>query len=202
MKKSEVFIVHLRQPENRPDEKRSDPFWEFGSFGCTGCHSRNLMNPKNANQLEGKRLAFAQGGSHGFRLVFLSPPISIINHGRHLEAKWDSECKPFKYTSGPLIIDNHGNSDIPLLKEEIKDVNRTTWIAKFSSSFRGRSRPLSHKIAYEIIKVYEYFLSKDNEIFAQNYIETLPYSPRLPDSNRRKTYESLKKRLIRTALCK
>lgn len=38
-----IFIVHLRQPSNNADEKRSDPFWEFGSFGLTGCHCKNLL---------------------------------------------------------------------------------------------------------------------------------------------------------------
>ena len=41
MEQPPVFIVHLRRPKkNDPEEMRSDPFWEFGSFGCTGCHSR------------------------------------------------------------------------------------------------------------------------------------------------------------------
>jgi hypothetical protein len=188
MEKSKVVIVHLRQPDNRPDEKRSDPFWEFGSFGCTGCHSTNLMNPKNANQLDGKRLAFAQNGGQGFKLVFLSPPISITNYENLIEAKWTPECMPFKYTSAPLIIDKYGNTDIPSIKDKIKDVNRTTWVSKFSSKFRSRKRPVCYRIAYEIIEVYDRFLSKGNNVLAKNYVEALPYCPPLPDTTRHKTY--------------
>jgi hypothetical protein len=49
-----VIIVHLRRPKTAdPKESRSDPFWEFGSFGITGCHSENLMHPRNSRKLEG-----------------------------------------------------------------------------------------------------------------------------------------------------
>lgn len=42
----QVVFVMLRQPRrDNPGEMRTDPLWEFGSFGCTRCHSRNLMNP-------------------------------------------------------------------------------------------------------------------------------------------------------------
>jgi hypothetical protein len=42
---NQVFVVMLRRP--RKNDRRSDPFWEFGSFGCTGCHGKNLLHPKN-----------------------------------------------------------------------------------------------------------------------------------------------------------
>ena len=46
-----VFFVHLRRPNRSdPDEQRDDPFYEFGSFGCTGCHGRTsctLAVPKS-----------------------------------------------------------------------------------------------------------------------------------------------------------
>ena len=87
--------------------------------------------------LPGKRLAFAQGGNQEVRLVFLSPSISIINHGRVIEAKWEPICMPFKYTNAPLIINNYGTTDVPSIKDKIKDVDRTTWVSKFSSKFRG-----------------------------------------------------------------
>ena len=82
---SGVIIVVLRQPYNYPNEKRSDPFWEFGSFGSTKCHYTNLMNPKKAHELEKKRFAFAQGGHEGFKLVYLTPPLSIIKHNGFIE---------------------------------------------------------------------------------------------------------------------
>ena len=59
-----VIIVMLRQPRlNDPNEMRTDPLWEFGSFGCTGCHRRSLMNPKKLTELNGTRFAFAQTSS-------------------------------------------------------------------------------------------------------------------------------------------
>jgi hypothetical protein len=69
MSAARVIVVHLRQPKRGdPGESRSDPFYEFGSFGCTKCHSRNLMHPRRAHELDGARFAFAQGGRLGFRL--------------------------------------------------------------------------------------------------------------------------------------
>ena len=42
---SPVIIVLLRRPRRDAAERRTDPMYEFGSFGCTGCHRGNLMNP-------------------------------------------------------------------------------------------------------------------------------------------------------------
>ena len=61
-----VIIVMLRRP--RKNDPRKDPFFEYGSFGLTGCHRTNLLANKAA---AGCRLAFAQGGPSGFRLVML-----------------------------------------------------------------------------------------------------------------------------------
>src|SRR5262245_27301071 len=98
MNGSGVLIVMLRQPQqNYPGEKRSDPFWEFGSFGCTGCHRRNLLHPKRARELEGLRLAFAQGGPAGIRLIYLTPPIKVVRHTVGCELKWSPREMPLKY---------------------------------------------------------------------------------------------------------
>ena len=79
MTASKVIMIILRQPNsNNPMEMRSDPFWEFGSFGCTKCHQRNIMNPEKSKELIGEKFAFAQGGVEGFKLVFLSPPVRIV----------------------------------------------------------------------------------------------------------------------------
>jgi hypothetical protein len=60
-----VVLVLLRRPNrSNPREMRSDPFWEFGSFGCTGCHTTNLMNIRRADELAGVRFGFAQGGPY------------------------------------------------------------------------------------------------------------------------------------------
>ncbi|MBK9033452.1 MAG: hypothetical protein IPL61_19670 [Myxococcales bacterium] len=68
-----VIIVVLRQPRSDEDA-RTDPFFEFGSFGLTGCHAANLLHDEAA---DGARLAFAQGGPLGFRLVTLTPPVEV-----------------------------------------------------------------------------------------------------------------------------
>ena len=87
MKPDRVIIVHLRQPRrNDPQETRADPFYELGSFGCTKCHSMNLMHPRRAHELDGARFAFAQGGPLGFRLILLTPPARIVVHRDRCEA--------------------------------------------------------------------------------------------------------------------
>ena len=192
---NEVIIVVLRKPYNDPNEKRSDPFWEFGSFGCTKCHYANLMSPKTAEELEGKRLAFAQGGNEGFRLVYLTPPIKVVRHYNCIEAKWSPISMPFKYINAPLLIDNQGNTDVRSIKNEIKNVNRTTWVAKFSSAFRSRKRPVSEQIASELISIYEINRRpKNSNTIATNYEEALPFNLPQKDRSRRATYLSLIKK--------
>ena len=97
MSDSKVVFVLLRRP-NQKDEKetRPEPFYEFGSFGCTGCHKKNLMNPKKIEQLDGVRLAFAQGGPEGFKLIQLTPPVKSEKHRNCCELKWDKKCKIFQ----------------------------------------------------------------------------------------------------------
>ena len=53
MAEHRIVIVMLRQPRlEDPSEMRTDPLWEFGSFGCTGCHRKNLMNPEEADRAQ------------------------------------------------------------------------------------------------------------------------------------------------------
>jgi hypothetical protein len=67
----------LRRP--RKDDPRTDPFWEFGSFGCTGCHGNNLLHPKNCQIRNGDRLAFVQGGNLA-PLPLVTPPVERFDH--------------------------------------------------------------------------------------------------------------------------
>jgi hypothetical protein len=136
MAEPKVIIVVLRRPNmSNPREMRTDPLWEFGSFGCTGCHKKNLMNLHKSSELNGTRLAFAQGGCDGFKLVYITPPIKIIPHGKIIEAKWSSKIKALKYKRAPLLIRNNGESEFSLLKQFIKSTNCHSWVAKFSSRF-------------------------------------------------------------------
>jgi hypothetical protein len=194
-----VIIVLLRRPKPKlkdPNETRADPFWEFGSFGCTGCHGRNIMNPKKIHSLKGARFAFAQGGNEGFKLVHLSPPINkIVSCKNSTEAKWSPKKMPFKYCQAPLLINNDGDSDFPLLIKFIKHTDRSTWVSKFSSRFRSRSKPVEIELANEIIKKFEKVTdsSKPNS-FAKNYTDALPNNPPKNDHKRKQTYNSLRQK--------
>ena len=175
MKESNVVVVHLRRPREKTD-LRSDPFWEFGSFGITTCHAKNLLNPKRVNELVGVRLAFAQGGKHGIQLVFLTPPIhEAIPYQDRSEVLWTPHSMPFRYGAAPLLIEKSGRSDFPFLKHSFKEVSRRTWEGKFSSKFRSRRKPLAQAEAEELIQMYEiYRIRSGKKSIAQNYVDALP----------------------------
>lgn len=188
-----LILVLLRRPRlSNSDEIRSDPFWEFGSFGCTGCHSRNIMHPNNMSDLVGARLAFAQGGEDGFKLVFITPPVEVSLQGKYVEARWAIGKMPFKYTEAPILINNDGESDFPLIRLFIAAVNCPTWQRKFACKFRSRKTPLDINMAAEIIQGFDqkYDLQKTS-LYASNYIEALPFQPPRIDENREETYQYL-----------
>jgi hypothetical protein len=181
-----VILVHLRRPvRSDPDESRADPFYEFGSFGCTRCHARNLMNPKRAHELAGARFAFAQGGQLGFRLVFRSAPVVAVNHADRCEVTWRPVRMPFCYDAAPLLIDVDGRSDFPSLKALLTDVDRTTWPACFSSRFRTRRVPMPRTTARELIRIYDKkYKAVPRSALARSYVDALPYPPNNPDLTR------------------
>jgi len=192
-----VFIVHLRRPNRQdPHETRGDPFFEFGSFGCTSCHSDNLMGLDHADDLEGARIGFAQGGNGGFRLVLLTPPVTVRKWAYHLELKWTPALMPFKYLAGAVLVSNERSGDFPRLEEFLRDVDRDTPEGQFSSRFRTRSKPLDSDLAQEVIEVYERLRAaaapKD---FADTYDQALPYPPTITDRNRQHTYRKTVQRL-------
>lgn len=186
-----VFFVHLRRPNRaNPNERRDDPFYEFGSFGCTRCHSNNLFNPRHAEELEGSRLAFVQGGQLGSRLVFLTPPITVTKWKSCCEARW-KPAKPFKYTEAPILAWNEGESDFSLIEQFARDTECPTVESGLSSRLRSNVQPLPPKLARQIIRVYERKRSNARRsAIAETYNEALPYDPPLIDDNRKKTYES------------
>ena len=82
MKPPPIILVHLRRPDRRnPDETRTDPLYEFGSFGLTDCH-RTLLKRRSTI---GSRLGFVQPGRGEMRLVYLSPPVKVVDHGKRRE---------------------------------------------------------------------------------------------------------------------
>ena len=187
-----VVVVVLRQPRmDRPDERRSDPFWEFGSFGVTGCHTRNLMHPGKSALLEGVRFAFAQGGDGGFRLVYLTPPLAVVRHREVVEVRWQPTGMPFRYWDAPVIIDRDGRSDIAGVPEFLKSVKRDGWVGRFASKFRSRREPLPVQLAAALTTAFEHATSGARNRIARTYEEALPYNPPKIDHSRRQTYDAL-----------
>ena len=161
----------LRRP--RKSDPRSDPYYEFGSFGLTGCHSRNLLNPRKAEaRLAGARLAFVQGGSLGMRLICLTPPVTVVSHPTNrIEVRWNKNGNRYnflKYDGAPEI------TQIPALEKLIKAVDRTTMAAKFSSVFRSRTKPLPANVAEALEKSYNRARRLAGHL-ATHYEETLPH---------------------------
>lgn len=192
--KPPVYIVHLRRPNNRDEnEKRSDPFWEYGSFGCTTCHRANLLSEKHASLLTGARLAFAQGGKNGFRLVYLTAPVTVHPIGSSFEVRWEPRDMPFRYGDAPLLVSNDQSSDVPALLDFVGIAKRSTPMGAFSSRFRSCATPLDKRIATQLVRVYEKARQlASRAMLAENYVDALPYSPRNPDTNRKKTLADLR----------
>lgn len=192
-----MFIVMLRRP--RKNDPRTDPFWEFGSFGCTGCHGKNLLHPKNCQIRDGDRLAFVQGGQLGARLLLVTPPIKRHDHpagsskGR-VELRWDSSRKPFRYDHAPSLFDSPapGRQNLfPKLAKVLAETNRSTDDAKFASRFRARSSPLEPELASELEAGFNAAVKRARKPdFIVRYEEALPWCD-CPSSasDRRREYQ-------------
>ncbi|HEY2827879.1 MAG TPA: hypothetical protein VGJ04_09790 [Pirellulales bacterium] len=193
MAQTKVYLVHLRRPRSariNPNEQRDDPFYELGSFGCTGCHSKNLFSAQYADDLEGSRLGFIQGGRMGSRLVFLSPPITVQKWSDRCEAKWTPAKMPFKYADAPILVRHGHASDFPKIELFARQTKRSTLEGGLSSRFRSRTEPLTEKLAAEVISVYEtYRATAPRAAIASTYDEALPYSPPKIDRQRKSTYQ-------------
>jgi hypothetical protein len=196
-KAESVILVLLRQPNRaNVNEKRSDPFWEFGSFGRTGCHGRTLLGKRVAATLTGHRLGFVQGGPEGFRLVFLTPPIdsvrSYLGGGNRVhETLWSPPAWPFRYSAAPLIINNQGQTDFPRIRALISSVKRSTPVSQFASKFRTRCTPLSALESREICDTYAALRANAQDRLATSYEQALPYPPNVVDRDRRRSFEEL-----------
>lgn len=184
-----VIIVLLRKPNRtNPEEMRTDPFWEFGSFGCTGCHGKNLLNAKKIDELEGSRLAFVQGGPCGMRLVLLTPPIMVVQHKLRCEAKW-RPTRPFKFDEAPVIVDNDGKTEFPSLLREFGDCDRTTLMGRFASAFRSRRQPLPARVANALVRRWETLRKRAaRSDFIRTYEQALPFAPPMVDHDRERSY--------------
>jgi hypothetical protein len=193
-----VFFVHLRRPKSKPDERRDDPFYEEGSFGCTGCHSSTLFSPRHAADLEGARLAFIQGGPLGHRLVFLTPPVTVRVWSDRCEARWTPAEMPFKYSQAPILICNNGNTEFPLVKQSAQNSQSSTRDGRprsleerLSSRLRTPVHPLSAEIANEVIAVYTRRRAETMpSAISTSYEEALPWQPPIIDRDRAATYRN------------
>lgn len=85
-------------------------------------------------------------------MVLLTPPVNVISHENLNEVIWDKKHKPFKYSTAPLIVNNDGETDFSLLFNSIQNVKRNTYVSKFSSAFRTRSKSSSNEIAEEVLE--------------------------------------------------
>lgn len=192
-KTGKVYVTLLRQPRIDMNEMRTDPFWEFGSFGLTGCHQRNLLHPKRSGEMIGARLAFVQGGSAGFKLVYLTPPVTPVAFSDRTEMCWESGEMPFRYEQAPFIISTDGMTDFPKMLDIFKDVNRGGWMGRFASKFRTRCEALPADVAKQLIGVYDKARQRAGKIaFAATYTDALPVKPPKTDCSRRETYDRLR----------
>jgi hypothetical protein len=197
-----VIVVMLRQPRmHQSFEMRSDPFWEFGSFGLTGCHQTNLMHPAKSHLLEGARFAFVQGGKLGARLVYLTPPVEATPLSDRTEANWKAGDMPFTYAAAPVVLDCEGYSDFPELQAIVADCKRSSWPGRFASKFRTRREPLPEKVADQVIACYERRrqLAPTSD-FAVTYEQALPCDPPCIDRKRKETYAGLKVKALPIAV--
>lgn len=181
-----MLIVMLRRPGK--DDPRRDPYYEFGSFGLTSCHSTNLLADSAAT---GYRLAFVQGGDLGFRLVMLTPPVDVRDYADRHEAVWSPGEMPLRYDRAPLLIDNSGSDALPELEDTLRGVARRTWEGRFSSAFRSRKRPLSASMTMAITDMWNKAIESPSAR-AREYWEALPTRPDLLDEDRRLSYEHLR----------
>jgi hypothetical protein len=197
-----VIVVMLRQPYmERSTEMRSDPFWEYGSFGLTGCHQRNLMHPKKAAELNGARLAFVQGGKLGSRLVYLTPPVEAIPYADRTEVKWPTGEMPFCYSAAPVVLNADGFSHFPALRGLVEDCKRNGWMGKFASKFRSRREQLPEQIAADMIEVYEDLrLAVKPDNLSKTYEQALPVNPPCIDRKRKTTYRGLRLKALAVGL--
>jgi len=192
MNETRVVIVMLRLPRRNSSEIRTDPLWEFGSFGCTECHQKNLMNLKKLTEHDGARFAFAQNGSLGFKLVHVTPPVRMRHHGTFGEATWKPEEMPLRYDCAPTLVNNSEESDVPTLIELIRDAKRGSPVARFASKFRSRRQPLPDHVGRELLEVYRRHRMRGGRAsIAKSYVDALPYRPPRIDTDREATYRDL-----------
>jgi hypothetical protein len=139
------------------------------------------------------RLAFVQGGVGGFRLVYVTTPIAVRSLGNICETVWSPAEMPLTYATAPVVVDNHGRSDVPLLAEMARGVRRSTAVGKFASAFRSRRLPVAGEIGKQVLFIYVQFRRNGAEI-ATGYEEAMPYPPPRIERNRASRFKWVRSR--------
>ncbi len=149
-----LYFIFLRVPRS-PTDRRDDPFWEFGSFGKTGCHSANVLHPRLTLLRDGDRLAFLQGGNGEIRIVGVTPPIKVAGSMERIE--WDKSYRPLPYPNAPMLIDNSGATAFPHVYGEagLNITNRSTFCGAAASRLRSRKRAVGSELSKEILRWFD-----------------------------------------------
>jgi hypothetical protein len=165
-----LYFVLLRRPRGL-DDRRDDPFWEFGSFGSTGCHSKNLLHPKTCCLKDGDRLVFVQGGKGEFRVVALTPRIKVHGDETQIEALWEPDFQPQPFADAPLLVDNTGRTDFPAVWRDLNlnATNRSTPCGKIASRLRSRKERIPFDLAAELVSWFE----RDSPSRKATYVEVV-----------------------------
>lgn len=145
-----LYFVFLRRPGD-PRDRRDDPFWEYGSFGCTGCHGKNLLHPRWTRLRDGDRIAFLQGGRGEIRVVGMTPAILVRGSTARIEVRWNARYRPLPYSDAPLLVNNQGRSAFREVLPILKGTRRTTYCAMAASRFRSRTAPIDGALARQIL---------------------------------------------------
>ena len=81
----------------------------------------------------------------------------------------------FRYSDAPLLIDDKGKADFPLLKSLIETSKSKNWRHKLSSKFRSLAHPLPANVAAELIsKVAAARARATPQMIATTYLDAIP----------------------------
>jgi hypothetical protein len=130
-----------------------------------------------------------RGGSGGFRLVHVTPPISLRCLANICEATWLPAEMPHTYATAPVVVDGQGRSDLPLLAEMARSVRRSTPVARFASAFGSRRLLLAGEIGAQVLSTYRRFRDGAAEV-AKRYDQAMPYSPPMIEQNPASRYRA------------
>ena len=179
-----LFFVHLRR-ESSPQVPKADPKYDTGSFGTTGCHKSNLLNPKKVLERIGKgdRFVFLQGGKDekkGYstiKISFITPPIKDVKISKGCGViKWDSNWdehhkRPLNYKYQFNLLEKPENTlftknekkILKIMNPNILMANKPTKAAKISSCMKTRCKEglsLNSEGAEKIITAYSDNINK------------------------------------------